>query len=63
MLTQNEWFKAKRFQQDYYLYAVLNAATTPQLHVIQNPALSLKPQEIAESVRYLISYQEIMNPN
>ncbi len=61
ILTQNEWFKAKRFQRDYYLYAVLNAATTPQLYLVQNPAHSLKPQEIAESVRYLIPYQEILN--
>jgi len=27
-LTQNEWFKAKRFTEDYYLYAVMNAPKT-----------------------------------
>ena len=28
-LTQNEWFKAKRFKNDYYLYAVMNAGSIP----------------------------------
>ncbi len=27
--TQNEWFKAQRFKDAYYLYAVMNAATLP----------------------------------
>lgn len=53
-LTQNEWFKAQRFQEDYYLYVVLNAAHDPQLFCIQNPAAVLQPEELRE-VRYLIS--------
>ena len=28
-LTQNEWFKAKQFKSDYFLYVVLNAGTEP----------------------------------
>jgi hypothetical protein len=36
-LTQNEWFKAKRFGDDYYLYAVMNAKKLPQLFPIRNP--------------------------
>ncbi|MGC8856526.1 MAG: DUF3883 domain-containing protein, partial [Anaerolineae bacterium] len=58
-LTQNEWFKAKRFQSEYYLYVVLNAASQPVLYRIQNPAVTLKPEEEME-VRYLVTVKEIM---
>ena len=34
-LTQNEWFKAKQFKSDYFLYVVLNAGTQPILYIIQ----------------------------
>lgn len=57
-LTQNEWFKARRFGEDYYLYVVLNAATEPELILIQNPAAVVEPEEQME-VRYLVSLQDI----
>lgn len=57
-LTQNEWFKAQRFQNDYYLYVVLNAATKPELHRIQNPADVLKPDEQVE-MRYIVKIGDI----
>ncbi len=57
-LTQNEWFKAKQFRSDYFLYVVLNAATHPDLHIIQNPAEQTQPAERIEA-RYLISLGEI----
>ena len=57
-LTQNEWFKAQRFQNEYYLYAVLNTASSPTLYMIQNPASILKPEEQVE-VRYLVSASDI----
>jgi hypothetical protein len=57
-LTQNEWFKAKRFQDEFYLYAVLNASKEPVLYRIQNPAALLMPEEQVE-VRYLVSVNEI----
>jgi SNF2 family DNA or RNA helicase len=57
-LTQNEWFKAKRFQSEYYLYVVLNAVSQPVLYRIQNPAEVLKPDEEME-VRYLVTEREI----
>lgn len=58
-LTQNEWFKAKRFGSDYYLYVVLNAATKPELSIIQNPAEKLSPDERVEIVRYVVPYEQI----
>jgi hypothetical protein len=32
-LTQNEWFKAQRFKEDYYLYVVFNASKSPELFI------------------------------
>ena len=58
-LTQNEWFKARRFGDDYYLYVVLNAATDPQLYIIQNPAARLQPEEWVE-VRYRVPLEAVL---
>ncbi|MFC1993474.1 DUF3883 domain-containing protein, partial [Chloroflexota bacterium] len=58
-LTQNEWFKAKRFKDEYYLYAVMSTAIKPQLYIIRNPAENLEPEEKIEVVRYVIPFKEI----
>ena len=58
-LTQNEWFKAKRFREQYYLYAVMNAAAEPELHVIRNPAFTLDAKEMREIVRYIVPFEQI----
>jgi SNF2 family DNA or RNA helicase len=57
-LRQNEWFVAQRFGEDYYLYVVLNAATTPELHIVQNPAAVIEPNQEIE-VRYRINVGDI----
>ncbi|MFW9998010.1 MAG: helicase-related protein [Candidatus Odinarchaeota archaeon] len=59
ILTRNEWFKAKRFGADYFLYVVLNAAAQPELLIVQNPAEELQPEEKAEIVRYLVPLKQI----
>ena len=58
-LTQNEWFKARRFKDEYYLYAVMNTATNPELYIIQNPAENVEAEEKIETVRFLVSFKEI----
>ena len=58
-LTQNEWFKAKRFEDDYYLYAVVNSALKPKLYIIKNPVENLEVEQKVESVRYIIAFNEI----
>jgi len=58
-MTKNEWFKAQRFGQDYYLYVVLNAANKPELYIIQDPANQLKSEEVVE-VRYRVGVEEIL---
>ncbi len=37
-LSANEYRTAQRLGKDYWLYAVFNCATTPELHTIQDPA-------------------------
>lgn len=56
-LTKNEWIKARRFKDQYWLYVVANAASKPSLYVIQNPANFLEPTEKMD-VRYLVFPEE-----
>ncbi len=58
-LTQNEWFKAQRFGEEYYLYVVLNAATRPELYIVRDPARVLTPTEKVE-VRYLLPVEAVL---
>ena len=54
-LTANEWFMARRLQDEYWLYIVENAGSeNPELHTIQNPAFRFKPEEVIGVVRYVI---------
>jgi len=56
-LTKNEWIKARRFKEQYWLYVVANAVSKPALFIIQNPANFLEPTEKME-VRYLVFPEE-----
>jgi len=60
-LTQNEWFKAQRLADDYYLYVVWNAGKDPKNKplIIRNPAQNISVKEKVESVRYLVPPEEI----
>jgi superfamily II DNA or RNA helicase len=58
-LTQNEWFKANRFGDDYYLYIIFNTTTNPELNIIKNPAKSLNIVKKIETVRFIIAYNEV----
>jgi len=43
-LTTNEYKTAERLKNDYWLYVVYNCGSTPELHVLRNPArLGWKP--------------------
>lgn len=53
-LTENEWIKAQRFRQDYWLYIVTDCKTDPKLHMIQDPASNLSPKEEVKIVRYMV---------
>ncbi len=60
ILTQNEWFKAMRFKEDYYIYAVLNTSSEPQLIIIQNPTETLLDDDFKQLVRYKIPLDTIL---
>ncbi len=57
-LTPNEWFKAKRFRQQYWLYVVANAAKKPDLYIINNPYENLGAYEKVEVVRFVVPVEE-----
>ncbi len=57
-LTPNEWFKAKRFREQYWLYVVENAAISPTLYIINNPAEKLEVVEKVETVRFIVPVDE-----
>ena len=57
-LTPNEWFKARRFREKYWLYVVVNAATNPVLFLVNNPADNLDVMEKVEVVRFLVPMKE-----
>ena len=60
-LTKNEWFKAQRLRQDYYLYVIWNAKSEPnsKLLIIKDPSENLNIHEKVESVRYIIAPDEL----
>lgn len=57
-LTSNEWFKARRFKEQYWLYVVANAVTKPTLWVVNNPAENLRVSEKVEVVRFIVPPDE-----
>ena len=57
-LTPNEWIKAQRFGNDYWLYIVTNCRAEPQLHMIQHPAARLSPSEEVSVVRYMVKPED-----
>ena len=60
VLTSNEWFRAKQLKDDYFLYVVLNAATTqPESYILQNPANQISAVQQVTEVRYQIPLSEI----
>jgi SNF2 family DNA or RNA helicase len=60
-LTPNEWFKAKRFKEQYWVYVVANAVKNPILYIINNPTKNLNIQEKVEVVRFIVPLTEWKN--
>ncbi|MBE7491681.1 MAG: DUF3883 domain-containing protein [Planctomycetes bacterium] len=57
-LTTNEYKTAERLKDDFWLYVVFNCGSTPQVHVVRNPArLGWKPIVTVE--HYAVSAQAI----
>jgi len=60
-LTLNEWFKAKRFKEQYWLYVVANATAAPTLYIINDPVENLNVMEKIEVVRFVVPLEEWKN--
>jgi superfamily II DNA or RNA helicase len=58
VLTPNEWIKANRFKDNYWLYVVANCVAKPELYLIQDPASKLKPDQVVEVTRYVVDLQQ-----
>jgi len=59
-LTTNEYKTAERLKNDYWLYAVFNCASTPEVHAVQDPA-RLGWQPIVKIEHYHVGALAIMN--
>src|SRR5260370_41794355 len=57
-LTPNEWIKAQRFGEEYWLYVVVNCKTKPELYLIHDPASKLSPKEEVSVVRYVVNQSD-----
>jgi superfamily II DNA or RNA helicase len=58
-LTTNEFKTAERLKKDFWLYAVFNCASAPELHMVQDPArLGWKP--IVKVEHYHVGAQAIL---
>ena len=59
-LSANEWKKAKRFQDQYWLYIVTDAGTqTPKLTRIQNPHHRFRIDEDIYATGYIIPFERL----
>lgn len=58
-ISANEWKKAKRFRDKYWLYVVTNAATEPKLTRINNPAEKFKIDEDIYATGYIIPFERL----
>ena len=59
-LTPNEWFKACRFREQYFLYVIYHAASHPELHIVHDPASVLEPEQHLDVVRYVVPGEQIL---
>jgi superfamily II DNA or RNA helicase len=59
-LTTNEYKKAGQLKDDYWLYAVFNCATVPEVHLVQNP-VKLGWQPLVKVEHYRVEAREIID--
>lgn len=58
-LTSNEYKTAERLKRDYWLYAVFNCATDPQVHLVQDPA-RLGWEPVIKVAHYHVGAEQIL---
>lgn len=58
-LTTNEYKTAERLKHDYWLYVVFNCASTPEIHLIQDP-VKLNWEPLVKIEHYYLNSQQIL---
>lgn len=58
-LTTNEYKTAERLKKDYWLYAVFNCGSSPQIHIVQDPA-RLGWEPLVKIEHYHVSADQIV---
>lgn len=58
-LTTNEYKTAERLKKDYWLYVVFNCESTPQIHIVQDPA-RLGWEPLVKIEHYHVAAQKIL---
>ncbi len=58
-LTANEYKTAQRLKGDYWLYAVFNCGTQPELHMVQDPS-KLGWEAVVQVEHYQIAPAKIL---
>jgi hypothetical protein len=58
-LTTNEYKTAERLKQDYWLYVVFHCASTPRVHVIQDP-VRLRWEPLVKIEHYHVGAEQIL---
>lgn len=59
-LSANEYKTAERLKQDYWLYVVFNCGSSPEIHVVQDPA-KLGWEPIVKIEHYHLNAKEILH--
>jgi hypothetical protein len=59
-LSDNEYKTAERLRNDYWLYVVFNCGTTPELHLVHDPA-RLGWQPVVQVAHYHLGSEAILN--
>ncbi len=59
LLSSHEYQVAQRMRRDYWLYAVFNCSTQPELYIVRDPA-QLGWQPLGQVAHYLIEPQEVI---
>lgn len=59
--TQNEYKKAKKYKDNYFVAVVLNLNDLPRFVIIKNPAENLKFEEVPVQQKQIIEYRSMEN--
>jgi hypothetical protein len=60
-LSENEYKTAERLRAEYWLYVVYNCASTPEVHVINDPFSKLGWKPVVQVAHYHVGASDVLN--